>query len=245
MIATIYIVQNLQSEMGDLLTTNLKLELEKTNQQFLRWANDHKEWLNRTQEEYDVSLEELECTIQALQRTNIELESSKEHQLEIKSQQQSELYQAKAYQEDLKAQLNSVEKQFHTLQIEEVEVNQRLNALKLENERLKQQMEHKLHDLTYGIQHFLHLGLEFQKASNDCMKFNFINIDPSLPSRVFSFIIFVDDKNLYQLVETLPQLDRDECLAALTELNKTNNIAKFVVTIRKLFVAYVKSTGVL
>jgi DNA repair exonuclease SbcCD ATPase subunit len=231
--------------MGDFLTTNLKLELEKTNQQFHRWATEHKEWLSRTQEEYDVSLEELECTIQALQRTNIELDGSKPVQLQIKAQQESDLQQAKAHQDELKNQLQAVEKQFQTLQIEELEATQRLNALKLENERLKQQMEHKLHDFTYGIQHFLHLGLEFQKASNDCMKFSFINIDPNLSSRVFSFVIFVDNSNLYQLVETLPQLKRDDCLRALNELNTTNNIAKFVVTIRKMFLEYVKSAGVI
>ncbi len=231
--------------MGDLLTTNLKLELEKTNQQFIRWSNDNKEWLHQAQEAYDVSLEELEYTIQALQQTNFEIEASKPHQSEIKFQQQQELSSIKVHQESLKSQVIAAENQYHGLHVEELEVNKKMNHLKLENERLKQQMEHKLQDLTYGIQHFLHLGLEFQKASNDCMKFNFINIDPALPSRVFSFVIFVDSSNMYQLVETSPQLRREDCLEALERLNKSNNIAQFVVSIRKRFVEYIKSTGVL
>jgi hypothetical protein len=61
---------------------------------------------------------------------------------------------------------------------------------------------------------------------------------------VFSFTIFVDTNNLYQLVDSSPSLRLDQSLDVVQELNQTNNIAKFVTRTRKMFVQYVRNQQV-
>ena len=51
--------------MAEMLTTNLRLEIEKTNQQFQCWAGQQKDFLASQQEQYDAKLEEYEYTIDA------------------------------------------------------------------------------------------------------------------------------------------------------------------------------------
>jgi uncharacterized pyridoxamine 5'-phosphate oxidase family protein len=70
----------------------------------------------------------------------------------------------------------------------------------------------------------------------DCMKFGFTQIDRDDPSHECFFIIFVDNNNCYQLVETIPSLPKSSTDSYLTSLNENNNISAFVVNMRKAFV---------
>ena len=71
------------------------------------------------------------------------------------------------------------------------------------------------------------------------MKFIFRQIDPKQHSRQFSFTIFVDSDDLYNLVETAPILDCIFCVNIVQMLNQDNDIGKFVFRMRQAFIKYV------
>lgn len=96
-------------------------------------------------------------------------------------------------------------------------------------------MEKALNDLTHGIKLYMALGLEFQKADGDNMKFIFTNIDPKDATKQFYFLMFVDGNDQFQLVETFPNLDATYCMKHLQILNTDNNVGKFVANIRSAF----------
>ena len=96
-------------------------------------------------------------------------------------------------------------------------------------------MERTLNDLTHGIRLYSSLGLEFQKADGDCMKFVFTQISLEDTSKQYYFTMFVDENDVYQLVDSRPILPRALCSMHLKRLNEDNNIGRFVVSMRKAF----------
>lgn len=221
---------------------NLKLQLEKTNAQFTRWANSEKTWLESNDSNYRQKIEEFHVTINALKETEYELDSSKSMYDAIKKQQQMEIEQCTAQNNLLLKQKEVLEQQLRRCEEDENREVQRLEDARGEHEALRRKMEQALNDLIYGMRHYIALGLEFQKADGDCIKFTFTQIQESDPNRKFSFVMYVDAHNQYQLVETLPALDRVQCLEHVNKLNITNDIGRFVVSMRKLFKSYVAQT---
>ena len=67
------------------------------------------------------------------------------------------------------------------------------------------------------------------------MKFVFSQIDSNCPNRQFYFLMFVDNNNIYQLVETCPPLNPNDCSKLLEDLNEDNEIGIFVFRLRQLF----------
>merc|ERR1711871_1296963 len=128
---------------------------------------------------------------------------------------------------------------------------QKLQSVREEHEKARAKAERSLDDLTHGIKMYMALGLEFQKCDGECMKFIFTNIDPKDPSRKFYFLMYVDGDDKYQLgkgkkdenidgndldiAPTSPLLDKSVTDKALHTLNKSNDIGKFVVSMRKAF----------
>lgn len=221
---------------------NLKLQLEKTNAQFTRWANSEKTWLESNDSNYRQKIEEFHVTINALKETEYELDSSKSMYDAIKKQQQMEIEQCTAQNNLLLKQKEVLEQQLRRCEEDESREVQRLEEARGEHEALRRKMEQALNDLIYGMRHYIALGLEFQKADGDCIKFTFTQIQESDPNRKFSFVMYVDAHNQYQLVETVPALDRVHCLEIVNKLNITNDIGRFVVSMRKMFKNYVAQT---
>ena len=77
--------------MAESLTMNLRMELERTNLQFNRWANSQREWLDSNDSSYNHKLEEFNVTIEALKDNDAQLEASKAINESIKRQQQQQL----------------------------------------------------------------------------------------------------------------------------------------------------------
>jgi len=214
---------------------NLRMELDRTNLQFSRWTNGQKDWLETNDNNYNDKLEELNVTIQALRDNDGQLEASKTINQTIKRQQEQELEQCDAQNSLLVKQKEILEQQLRRCEEEEERESRRLDGARGEHELLRQKMEQSLNDLIYGMRHYTALGLEFQKADGDCMKFNFTQISEADPNRKFHFVMYVDARNQYQLVETVPALDQSACLACVDRLNGNNDIGKFVVGMRNLF----------
>ena len=104
-------------------------------------------------------------------------------------------------------------------------------------------MEQALNDLTQGIKLYSSLGLDFNKEQVDgkmCMKFKFTQIDPKDPNKQFFFLLYVDDDDIYRLVQTTPQLNSDFTDRHVQIINTDNDIRKFVVNMRIAFCSLVK-----
>lgn len=221
--------------MSESLTMNLRMELDRTNAQFNRWVNTQKDWINSNDSHYNNKLEECNVTLYALKENNAQLHSSKSINDVIKLQQQQDIEQCLSQNNLLLKQKDVLEQHLRRCEEDEELENKRLDDARAEHEILRKKMEQSLNDLIYGMRHYTALGLEFQKADSDCMKFIFTQIDEKDPNAKFFFTMFVDGNNLYQLVETKPVLNQSVCIEQVRRLNENNDIGKFVFEMRKLF----------
>jgi chromosome segregation ATPase len=223
--------------MTESLTTNLRLELERTNNVFNRFVENQKDKIDSSDATFDRKLEESNCTINALKENDSQLEESRIINDNIKRQQKQEIEQVITNNEILSQQQRICEQELRKAEESEERETARLDLIRTEHESLRSKMEQSLNDLTHGVRHYKALGLEFQKSEGDCMKFVFTQIDPHNVSRVFYFLMFVDANNQYQLVETNPALNKQSCVAFLGKLNDNNDIGMFVYYMRQLFCA--------
>lgn len=219
------------------LTSNLRLELDKCSLQFNRWAASKKEWLVSNDSNYNDKLEECNVTIHALQENDSQLENSRHINDAIKMKQRQEIEQSMEENQLLLKQKNMLENQLTRFSEDEERESKMLEDARIQHETLRNKMEQALNDLIYGMRHYTYLGLEFQKAEGDHIKFIFTQIVETDPSRKFYFVMFVNAQNQYQLVETNPTLDRNLCKSCIDNLNNSNDIGRFIVSMRKLFKA--------
>jgi len=229
---------------AEALTSKLRLELEKTNAVFMRWQKSQIQWLGNQESEHDRILTETDCTMQALRLSEQQLDESRPLNIAIKEQQRKDVEQVYQQNESYKRQLVAMESQMRHFESQEEQSQQNLQQVRHEHDLLRQKMEHNLQDLTHGIRHYARLGLEFQKGDGDAMKFIFTQIDASNPQRQFYFVIFVDDRDRYQLVETSPALPAAQCSLLTAQLNETNDLATFTFRLRSLFVQACKNGAV-
>lgn len=221
--------------MAELLTSNLRMELEKTNQAFNRWAENQADGLDLSGAKFSQKMEECECTIIALKDNERQLEDARDLNDSTKNRQNTEYEHYIAQVERFKQQKKIFEQQLSKLEEEEMKEVGRLETSRAENDVLRKKMEQTLNDLTHGIKLYAALGLEFQKAEGDCMKFIFTQVDPNDPSRPFYFMMFVDGNDMYQLVESCPVVDPIYLKRNVDCLNTDNDIGKFVVKMRRYF----------
>ena len=77
------------------------------------------------------------------------------------------------------------------------------------------------------------LGLDVERFGDDCLRVIFTKIDPANPARKFAFAVFVDESDMYQLKECVPEVPASVDL--LQRLNDTNDFSWFVQVMRKEF----------
>lgn len=221
--------------MAEVLTSNLRLELEKTNVAFVRWAEKQQDWLGSTETHFANQMEECDCTIQALHENDRQLEEVRQQNVEIKEQQRAEIEHYLMQTERLRQQKKTLEQQLRKSEEDEAKEMSRVEAARVEHDDVRDKMERSLNDLTHGVRMYAALGLEFHKAEGECMKFVFTQLDPTNPSKQFYFLMFVDADDRYQLVETNPVVPAHICQQHIKTLNMDNNIGRFVVNMRKAF----------
>ncbi len=223
-----------------ILTTNLTLEIEKTNSLLSSWYDAKVQSLQKLDNEYTTAMAECEIAGKTLYETNSQLEVSRPINQAIKEQQQRELENIKHMNQQNKQQVQSMTAYLKEMEILEAQLSEKQQLIRQEHDYLKKAMEQKLQDFAHGTKFYQKLGLDFQKSTGDCMKFVFSQIDSKEPLKQFFFVIFVDEHNQYQLVETSPALPKTRSDDILRLLNQTNNIAYFVVQMRKAFVELCK-----
>lgn len=223
------------SAVYDNLTANLEVELEATSVAIQKWSEKKMEQSYVSQSNFQQQREECECTLLALKQNEQDLDLLKPSQEAMKLSQKQEIDQYLQLTESLKRQKRALEQQLLKYELEEERENVRCDNARVEHDAARDKMEKCINDLTQGIRLYMSLGLEFQKAEGECMKFIFTQIDPKEPSKQFYFLMLVDASDKFQLVDCKPQVDKALCSRHLGELNDDNNVGKFVVNMRMSF----------
>lgn len=187
--------------------------MKQSLNEFNRWLDREVEWLDSAETKFSKVIEECECTLSALK--------DNEQQVEMLRSQQEELLR----------ELRSLTHKEHQL----VQTRTQLDTDIKNSKSTRSDMN----ELARGLRLYRYLGLEFQKADADCMKFTFTQIDPNDPTRQFYFLLHVNDSDQYMLVDTKPTLPKDFCVSQIRQLNADNNIGRFVSAMRKRFQEYV------
>jgi hypothetical protein len=221
--------------MAELLTRQLHLELEKTNNAFSRWAANSEDELTKSASQFQQNMEECDHTIIAIEQNINQLEEVRVTNAEIKETQKQEFDNIMKQTTILKDKNSKLNAELQKYEYEEAQELNRLEKTRSEHDNMRNKMEKTLNDLTHGIRLYTSLGLEFQKADSDCMKFIFTQISSSNPSKQYYFTMYVDDNDKYQLVDTKPKLPTKVCNTSIIQLNEDNNIGKFVVNMRNGF----------
>lgn len=223
-----------------MLTDNLRLELQSTVAAVNRWAEKQCDTLDFHKLTFDKATEEFDCTMAALSKTNDELEHARPIQAQLKSSQEQEL---KALADDVQTLHNNVSKMtkmMQTLDVQELELKQQLIEKNREFDLAKAASAKAQNDRKFGLSKFTtSLGLRFEKAKQDSIKFIFNQLLPSDPAFECYFIIRVDDNDVYELMEVAPTAavgaNNDAVLSLLHQLNEDNEIGKFTCGMRRLF----------
>lgn len=243
--------------MTDFITTNLRLEIDATNQALKRWTDKQCDYLESSNSKFSQTMEEFECTLSALKENEAQLEDLRSKNNIVKMKQSDEIQSYMKQIEKNKQLKLSLRSQIVGIEEEETNELQRLNIVREEHEKARANAERSLDDLTHGIKMYMALGLEFQKTDGECMKFIFSNIDRLDHTKKFHFLMFVDSNDQYQLGKgkkgengeeepsTYPPLDQKYTQEALQALNRDNDIGKFVVSMRSAFQRNCDSSNVL
>lgn len=224
--------------MCDTLTSDLTLKLQQTTQSFNRWADNQVDLLESSDLNFEQTIEDCESTMEALRSNENNLEGLRIRQNAIKERQQGEIIEVEGELEQLRLERQRLQPQIKKLQEEEILETQKHENYKKELLESRAAREKALNDLTKGIKLYQMLGLQFEKAENDCMKFIFTQIDPKNHSRRFEFLLLVDDDDCYQLVDSTPPLEPDVCKSFVIQLNEDNDISSFVVKMRKEYQSF-------
>mmetsp|Transcript_13823 Transcript_13823/g.28529 ORF Transcript_13823/g.28529 Transcript_13823/m.28529 type:complete len:263 (+) Transcript_13823:76-864(+) len=77
-------------------------------------------------------------------------------------------------------------------------------------------------DLTRGVVNYKKLGLDFTQTGREAeLKLNFTEIDPDDPSRIFSFVLIVNEEEKYDITNCNPKVNAIELVDILDELNES------------------------
>ncbi|KAL7572998.1 hypothetical protein ACA910_007495 [Epithemia clementina (nom. ined.)] len=150
--------------------------------------------------------------------------SSRQHQLE---QELLEL------QNTLVGQKNRLQELQHQVRHEQGRVQDSRDIRHQAQESARMTLE-QLHKANFPYEQFL--GLEFEKAPQNQLRFLFTQLDPSNPDRAFSFTLSVDSQtDLYELHHCEPMLLGDDTHTLVQQLNATCDMNAFVRAMRQAF----------
>lgn len=227
-----------------MLTDNLRLELQTTVAAVNRWAEKQCDALDFHKLTFDKSVEEFECTVTALNETNNELENLRPEQTQIKQRQAAEISNIKTETQNISTNNVKLGADMTKLRQEEADLKALLQEKTAEFEHLRVEAERATNDRKFGLSKFAGgLGLKFEKAKHDSIKFIFNNIVANNAAMECYFVIRVDDADIYQLMEVFPSLPAAHAYSTtqcdteylVAQLNQDNDIGKFTVLMRKMF----------
>jgi chromosome segregation ATPase len=140
------------------LTANLRMELERTNNNFAHYMQSKEDWLAQQESSYAQQYEECVHTLTALEQTELSLEEARAQNDEIKKQQQADIDRYTNLASRIQAQCVDLRKQLHTAEVEEERETQRYEQANTQLAQHQAKLEHHFNDLTQGVRLYMSLG---------------------------------------------------------------------------------------
>ncbi|KAL0481200.1 kinetochore protein Spc25 [Acrasis kona] len=104
------------------------------------------------------------------------------------------------------------------------------DALQRIKSRRDEQQNREAVELSFYEKQF---GLSFEFEQGNWLRCCFVAVSPTSPKSIYSFCVKVDSQKTYTVKECSPDVNYEKVLA---EVNKTNDIQKFMISMRALFV---------
>ncbi|KAL4222969.1 kinetochore-associated Ndc80 complex subunit spc25 [Mactra antiquata] len=142
--------------------------------------------------------------------------------------------------EQLKKELTQLSELSQELRLQTAKQDSSIENVKQEMEKVKtdilssSERQHKIDYLHKANQCFgSRLGLEFKKTRGNRIQVIFTQVDERDPLKVFYFFLQIEGPGRkYVVSDTSPEIDVNDIV---TELNQSNNLRKFMITIRNRF----------
>jgi hypothetical protein len=226
-------------------TTPLLVSISKSKSKMQKWvehekskidsrAETYRENLNEYETRTNMQSEELlmvqrECGIQngVFEDKNGTSDSNDniDHPQNIASQKKALEEHAKQVQIEimkLKSEQENREKRVHDIEEEESKQQIRANDATALKRAAEESKNTTIDDLTRGVVNYKKLGLDFAQTGRDAeLRLNFTEIDPVDSSRIFSFVLLVNDEEKYDVIKCDPKIDPLELAKILCELNES------------------------
>eukprot|EP00960_Hanusia_phi_P031347 749242-Hanusia_phi.AAC.3 len=187
--------------------TNIKIE----HTSFLDTQNDLTQRLKQREREAKSKMEKL---MQEINKHQEGIKTLKVQNDTLKGKSEELPSELKSLEEELEMEKENYKTILSELDNHDTSMRKKKNAL---------EMGHELYETR--------LGLKFDKTSDGSLVFKMRNIDPSYPSKEFSFSIRVEDDEKYHVMHCNPAIDGLDKFVAT--LNETNSLSQFVRTIRQ------------
>jgi hypothetical protein len=224
-----------------MLTDNLRLELQLTVASVNRWSEKQCDMLDFHKLNFDKTVEEFDTTVAALSKSNDELEQTRPLQAQLKAAQTNDLRVLGEEISGLRNNTLAAKQQLKALTEQEAQLKQQLASKSKEFAAVQAATLKAQNDRRFGLSKFVTaLGLRFEKAQQDSIKFIFANLLPANAAFEAFFIIRVDDDDAYQLMDVAPVEIMGEAGAAevaglVRQLNEDNDIGQFAARMRGFF----------
>jgi hypothetical protein len=200
-----------------------------------RWADGMKENINSVEAQHVEVMRECRDAVPPLEAEKLAIEQSSATASKELAEQDSECAAIAAEAAALKAQLTALPAELDTLTRLESEAKAALESERSALTDAEAQGAHESRELTKGVVFYKKLGLEFHRMGDDRLKLIFTMVDAASPEREFSFDVYVNGEDVYEVeqcepaVPTLPEL--------LAKVNADNDFSAFVRAMRQQFKA--------
>ncbi|GAB1599504.1 kinetochore protein Spc25-like [Argonauta hians] len=154
-----------------------------------------------------------------LEERNNKLQEMKTYCSEVMSEAHDRINKKQALERDLKQVTDKINHEKELISKQE----NSLSGKRVEYEKAK----------TYFVDR---LGLQFKKTQGDRIQMIFKYINPRKPNKLYVFFIKIEEDGKYTVSNCQPLVPNLSEL--VSELNATNNLSNFIVSIRKAFISY-------
>lgn len=219
-------------------TSPLMETIAKSKSRIQSWVDNEKSQMDSAAELYRQTLNEQENAIQSqveeLEIVQRELgvedagtssESNQDQPENIAERKKSLEEQAAKVQIDilkLKTERDNREKRVQDMKLEESKQRMRADDAAALKRTAEESKKTTIDDLTRGVVNYKKLGLDFTQTGRDGeLQLSFTDIDAEDPSRIFSFVLIVNDEEKYDITNCNPKVDAMELVDVLDELNES------------------------
>eukprot|EP00526_Cylindrotheca_closterium_P016117 CAMPEP_0113635930 /NCGR_PEP_ID=MMETSP0017_2-20120614/18740_1 /TAXON_ID=2856 /ORGANISM="Cylindrotheca closterium" /LENGTH=265 /DNA_ID=CAMNT_0000546753 /DNA_START=45 /DNA_END=842 /DNA_ORIENTATION=+ /assembly_acc=CAM_ASM_000147 len=136
----------------------------------------------------------------------------------------------------LKSECKNRKKRVEEISLEEEKQRFRAEDARALKKRVQEAKQTTVDDLTRGILHYKHLGLDFEKTEGENeIRFTYSQLDPEVPTRLFSFVLQVDKNDKYEIYDCKPSVDATILLDVTDRLNRADDYMYLARRMRQAF----------